>query len=102
MKCLRSLVGVLRINRVRNKKVRRRAERELTSRVDQRAWRWFGHMERMDEYRMARRVLMAEVSGWLVQGRLRFGWKDGVKETLSNRGITVEADKKKWTALVHM
>ena len=38
-------------------------ERELASRADQRVLRWFGHVERMDEYRMARRVLMAEVSG---------------------------------------
>ena len=45
--------------------VRRRAgiERELASRADQRVWRWFGHVERMDEYHMARRVLMTEVSG---------------------------------------
>ena len=37
---------------------RRRAgiERELPSRADQRVLRWFGHMERMDEYCMARRV----------------------------------------------
>ena len=32
---------------------------ELASRVDQRVLRWFGHMKRMDEYLMARRVLMA-------------------------------------------
>ena len=38
-------------------------ERELASRADQRVLRWFGHVGRMDEYRMARRVLMAEVSG---------------------------------------
>ena len=38
-------------------------ERELASRADQRGLRWFGHVERMNEYRMARRVLMAEVSG---------------------------------------
>ena len=59
-KCLRSLVGVLRFGRVRNEEVRRRAgiERELASRADQRLLRWFGHMERMDEYCMARRVLM--------------------------------------------
>ena len=38
-------------------------ERELASRAEQRVLRWFGHVERMDEYRMARRVLMAEVSG---------------------------------------
>ena len=45
--------------------MRRRAgiERKLASRTDQRVLRWFRHLERMDEYRMARRVLMAEVSG---------------------------------------
>ena len=66
------------------------------------------HMERMDEYRMARRVLMAEVSGGLVRGRPRLGWMDGVKVALGNRGMTVEAarqcgkDRKVWRALVHM
>ena len=34
-------------------------EMELTSRVDQRVLRWFGHVERMDENRLARRVLRA-------------------------------------------
>ena len=55
MKCLRSLVGVSRIDRVRNEEVHNRAgiERELASRADQRVLRWFGHVERMDEYRMA-------------------------------------------------
>ena len=54
------------MDRVRNEEVRRRAGigRELSSRADQRVLRWFGHVERMDEYRMAkRRVLMVEVSG---------------------------------------
>ena len=55
MKCLRSFVEVSRMDRVRNEAVRRRAgiERELASRADQRVLRWFGHVERMDEYRMA-------------------------------------------------
>ena len=35
--------------------------------------RWFGHVERMDEYHMAKRVLMAEVSGGQVRGRSRLG-----------------------------
>ena len=65
MKCLRSLVGVSRMDRVRNEEVRRRAgiEKESANKSDQRVLRWFGHVERMDVYRMARRVLMAEVSG---------------------------------------
>ena len=93
MKCLRSLVGVSRLNRVRNEEVRRRAgiERELASRANHRVLRWFGHVERMDDYRMARRVLMAEVSGGRVQGRPRLGWMDGVKVALGNRGMTVDA-----------
>ena len=64
MKCLRSLVGVSRMDRVRTEEVRRRAgiERELASRANQRVLRWLGHVERMDDYRMARWVLMADVS----------------------------------------
>ena len=46
MKCLRSLVRVSRMERV--------MERELASRADQRVLRWFGHVERMDEYRVAK------------------------------------------------
>ena len=62
----------------------------------------------MDEYRMARRELMAEVSGGRVRGKPRLGWMDGVKVALCNRGMTAEAgrqsakDRKKWRALVHM
>ena len=72
-KCLRSLVEVSRLDRVRNEEVRGRAgiEMELASRADQKVLRWVWHGERMDEYRMARRVLMAEVSGGLVRGTPR-------------------------------
>ena len=40
------------MDRVRNEEVRRRAgiERELARRADQKILRWFGHVERMDEY----------------------------------------------------
>ena len=65
MKCLIRLVGVSRVDRVRNEEVRKRAgiDWELASRADQRVLRWFGHVERMDEHRTGRRVLMAKVSG---------------------------------------
>ena len=59
------------MDRVRNEEALRRAgiEMELASRADQRVLRWFGHVERMDDYRVARRVLRAEVGGGLVRGR---------------------------------
>ena len=65
-------------------------------------------METMDVYRMARRVLMAEVSGRRVRGRPRLGWMDGVKVALGKRGMKVKdaqqcaKDRKEWRALVHM
>ena len=110
IKCLRSLVGMPRMDRVWNEEVRRKAknETELASGADQRVLRWFGHVERMDVYRMARRVLMAEVRvGW-ARGRPRLDWMDGVKVALGNREITLEAarqcteDRKDWRALVNM
>ena len=51
---------------------------------------------------MARRVLMAEVSGGRVRGRPRLGWMDDAKVALGNRGMNVEAarqcakDWKEW------
>ena len=87
MKCLRSLVRESRMDKVRNDEVRRRAgiERELTSRADQRVLRWFGHVQRMDEYHVARRVLMADVILGRVRGRPRLSWMDCVKKALLSR-----------------
>ena len=80
---------------VGNEEVQRRAgiEREFANRADQRVLRWFGHVERMDEYCITRRVGVdvLEESGGQERGRLRLGWIDGVKMAMGNRGMTVEA-----------
>ena len=47
---------------------------ELASRADKRVLRSFGHVERIDECRMARKVLMADISRGRARGRLRLGW----------------------------
>ena len=80
------------MDRVRNEEVRRRAgiERELASRVDHIVWRWFGHVEEMIEHRLARSVLMAEVSGGRVLGRQMLGWLDSVRVALGSRRLTAE------------
>ena len=65
-----------------------RIERKLASKVDLRVLRWFGHVERIDEYFMFGWVLMAEVSEGQVWSRPRLGWMDGVKLALGSRGMT--------------
>ena len=61
--------------------------------MDHRVLRWFEHVEKIDKYRMARRVRMAEVSGGRVRGRPRLCWMDGVMVALFDRGVTVEAGR---------
>ena len=59
----------------------------------------------MDEYRMARGVLMEEVSGGRVWGRPRLGWMIDVKVALGSKGMNLEAgrqcakDRKEWRSL---
>ena len=73
---------------------------ELASRADQRVLRWFGHVERMNEHRMARRVLMAEVSwGTRVTEVTMDGWcEGGLKQQRNDCGGCA----KEWRALVQM
>ena len=44
-------------------------EIELANRVDQRVLKWFVHVERINEYSIVKRPLMAEVTGEQVRGR---------------------------------
>ena len=96
MNCLRSFVGVSRMDRVWIEEVRRKAviEKELAIGAEQRVLRWFGHVERMDEYRMTKRVLMTDVSGERVRGKPSLGWMDD--------GGGSAKDRKEWRAMVHM
>ena len=59
----------------------------------------------MDEHRIARRVLMAEVSGGRIRGRPKLGRIIGVKVVLGSRGMTVGVVRqytREWRALVHI
>ena len=91
MKCLRSMTGVSWLDRVRNEVVRARTgvRRELAARVDMNVLRWFGHVERMDNERLLKKVMNAKVDGRSVRGRPRFGWMDGVKRALNDRRMDI-------------
>ena len=87
MKCLRSMTGVSRLDKVRNEIVRVRTgvRRELAARVDMNVLRWFGHEERIDNERLLKKVMNAKVDGRSATGRPKFGWMDGVKRALNHR-----------------
>ena len=64
-----------RLDRVRNEVVRVRTgvRGELAARVDMNVLRWFGHVERMDNERLLKKVMNAKVDGRSARGRPRFG-----------------------------
>ena len=109
MKCLRSMCGVTRMDRVRNEEVRRRTgvRKELSGRAEQSVLRWFGHMERMDEDRMVKKIMRSDAGGARLRGRPRLGWMEGVKRALSERGMSVEQgrmivrDRNEWRRVVN-
>ena len=82
MICLRSMTGVSLLDRVRNEAVRARTG---VRREDVNVLRWFGHVERMDNERLLKKVMNAKVDGRSARGRPRFGWMDGVKRALTDR-----------------
>ena len=97
-----------RVDRLRNEEVRRRAgvPYELAERVDESVLRWFGHVERMDEGRLTKRVWRGEVDGSRVRGRPRYGWTDGVRRALRARSVSLEEardrvrDRNEWRMIV--
>ena len=59
--------------------------RELAARGDMNVLRWFGHVERMDNELVLKKVINEKVDGRSARGRPRFGWVDGVKGALNDR-----------------
>ena len=77
MKCLRSMTGVSRLDRVRNEvglvRARTGVRRELAAGVGTNVLRWFSHVERMDNEQLLKKVMNAKVDGRSARGKPRFG-----------------------------
>ena len=65
----------------------------VSQRIDQSVLRWFGHVEKMGDERMAKRVYESNVRGVRRRGRPRKCWMDGMKEVLARKGLTIQKVK---------
>ena len=50
--------------------------------------RWIGHVERMAEHRVPKKIYRARMEGRRIQGRPRNRWKDEVEADLRRMGVT--------------
>jgi hypothetical protein len=65
---------------------------------------WLGHLERMEEYRMPKKIFSQELEGTRRRGRPRKGWKEAVERDLHvlevRRWRELVTDRKKWKDIV--
>jgi len=86
-------------------RTRRDEQRRKCSKMDKRARAsWFGHLERVEEDRMPKKIFTQELEGTRRRGRPRKRWKDEVERDLQVLGVRrwreLVADRKKWKDIV--
>ena len=59
----------------------------VLERIERDVLKWFGHVERMGEERLLKRVYRANVEGNRGRGRPQRRWRDEVKGLLLGRGL---------------
>ena len=78
----------------------------VDERIDEGVLRWFGHVERMENDRIDKRVYVGECADSRSVGRPRKRWTDIVNECLEKRGLDVRQargmvqDRSEWRRFV--
>ena len=66
--------------------------------------RWLGHLERMEEDRMPKKIFIQELEGTRRRGRPRKGWGEEVERDLQVLGVRgwreLVTDRNKWRGIV--
>ena len=65
---------------------------------------WLGHLERMEEDRMSKKIFTQELEGTRRKGRPRKGWREEVERDLQvlevRRWRELVIDKEKWRGII--
>jgi hypothetical protein len=96
MKYMRAMCGESIMDRVRTEDVHRRCGSEVSieERMGRNVLRCYGHMERMEEERIVKRVYSTKVEGSKARGRAKMRWMDSVKASVESKGMNVEEAKR--------
>ena len=86
MRCLRSIIGVTRMDRVRNTIIREELQVEqLLLRIEKSQLRWFGHVTRMSLDRIPKQAMLQQPTGRRLRGRPRTRWMDQIRKLCHGR-----------------
>ena len=92
---LRSLMSIRGMDNVSNARIRQfcGVTKGVDENIDEGVLRWFGHVERMENDRVAKRVYTEEFAGSHSVSWPRKRWIDTVKDCLKKRGLDVRQTK---------
>ena len=96
MNNLRGLLGIRRVDKVPNARIRQLCglTKGVDEKIDEGVLRWFGHVERMENNRIAKKVHVGECVSSRSVGKARKRWIDTVKDFLKKRGLDAREAKR--------
>jgi hypothetical protein len=95
MKYLRAVKGITRRDRIRNTEVRKELEtKSILEYIEEKQLNWWGHIQRMEDTRLVRRIWEAKTARKRGRGRPRETWDDTIAKNIQKRGKTVNEAKK--------
>ena len=88
---LRGLLGIRRMDRIPNARIRELCGvmMRVNEKIDDSVLRWFGHVESRENDRFAKRIYVGECAGNHSVSRPRKRWVDTVKDYLRKRGLYI-------------
>ena len=99
MRMLRWMCGVTRKDTIRNEHIRGTTKVVQASRkITERRLKWYGHVMRMEEDHVVRRVMTKPIPGKWKRGRPKTRWKDVCKRDMQTVGLREgdEGDRDYW------
>ena len=85
------MCGVTRRDKIRNKHIRgtdnKSGASDACKKITQKRLKWYGHVRRMKEEHIVRRMLDVDIPGKRRRGRANLRWKDTCKRDMTEVGL---------------
>ena len=74
------------MDKIRNEKI----VGEITKKVQERRFKWYGHVMRREEHYVGRRAVVMKVQGRRKRGIPKRRWLDKVKDAIKQKGMSAD------------
>ena len=99
MRMLRWMCGVTRRDKIRNEHIRGTTRVvQASKKITEKRLKWYGHVRRMKEEHIVRRMLDVDIPGKRRRGRPNLRWKDACKRDMTQAGLKEDnaTNREKW------